>query len=405
MSYTDTWDSTFEGLPPDTEARALGAERIRDLKVAVRERARDGWWDEADAVTYVSTTQFKVSGDKTDVYVKNRAVKVVGTGGASYTQVDSASYSSPDTIVTVTDAVIDSGLSEVYYGQEPKAAGIPSSVVVKTDPVNVLSDITSPGADIEDAVSKRHTRYTDQEARDAGVNDASITQAKLKTSIGSVSTTSTGDVDLTLPGGEYGFYPQIKASTNCADWGRTKAAKTCSNTYLTRIRLHVETDGGTGYAQQRYVTSSGEVFWIFILRDKVTKEIIAMYQAPDHPCFGNGGKPLLVSHPFGNYDEAVHEIIVINPTEEEVREMKAKTIRPEDEPDKDLLEVIQEEYEIDEASRPEWPTKEVTVGLPPDYDRREMVTPIKKCIPKLEHLLCRSLRKRSHEKEVLERSK
>lgn len=39
MAFTDTWDTTFESLPPDTgEAASGGASRLRSLKVAIRER-------------------------------------------------------------------------------------------------------------------------------------------------------------------------------------------------------------------------------------------------------------------------------------------------------------------------------------------------------------------------------
>ena len=38
MVYTDIWDITFEGDPEDSDDIGQGAERIRDLKLAVRER-------------------------------------------------------------------------------------------------------------------------------------------------------------------------------------------------------------------------------------------------------------------------------------------------------------------------------------------------------------------------------
>ena len=124
-----------------------------------------------------------------------------------------------------------------------------------------------------------------------------------------------------------------------------------------------------------------------------------MSQSPDHPCFGNGGKPLLVSHPFGSYDPETQEIVVINPTEEELEEMMAKCVKGEDEPDKDLLEIIMEEYEIDEDSTPKWTDKEVTVGLPKTKDwKRERdgtpVIPIKKKIPKPDYIKVKSLRRK-----------
>jgi len=236
--------------------------------------------------------------------------------------------------------------------------------------------------------------------------DASITQSKLKTSQGSVSIAGGSASNLTLPGGEYGFYPQTKGCASLPTYSVQVSAQIVSlsaaTTYTTYIYLtatQLAGSGGSAYAQQRYVTSSGEVFWVFILRDKITKDIISMYQAPDHPCFGNGGKPSVVQHPFGSYDPETQEIIVINPSENEVTEMKGKCEKGEDEPDKDLLEIITEEYEIDENSAPKWPTKEVTVGLPKDHDWKRdpddtKVTPIKKVIPRPDGILCKSLKKK-----------
>jgi len=220
-----------------------------------------------------------------------------------------------------------------------------------------------------------------------------VSQAKLKTSTGSVSATaSAGTTNLTLPGGEYGFYPQVNGYMSA------QIALTAPvSSYTTNICLAAYGSSGVS-AQQRYVTSSGEVFWIFILRDKVTKDVISIWQAPDHPCFGNGGKPLLVPHPFPDYDETKHEIIVINPSHEEVEAMKKLGERGEDEPDKDLLEVIMEEYEIDEDSKPAWPTKAVTVGLPKDYETKKMgegVQPIKKAIPRPPYIKTKSLRRKA----------
>jgi len=232
-------------------------------------------------------------------------------------------------------------------------------------------------------------------------SDASISQAKLKTTTGSLSTTDTTGLELTLPGGEYGFYPQIKASDpNTGGKVYIYTGLTgLTTTYVTHIFIKSPNAAVTFYAQQRYVTASGEVFWIFILRDKITKRIISMYQAPDHPCFGNGGKPLLVSHPFLGYDPVTEEIVVINPSSNEVLEIKEKCIMGEDEPDKDFLEVFEKEYEIDESSSPLWPTKEVTVGLPSDKDWKIMppgalIKPIKKVITKPDYIIVKSLKKK-----------
>lgn len=46
MAFTDTWNSAFESVPADTEAVSQGAERIRDLKVAISERMSVAhFWD------------------------------------------------------------------------------------------------------------------------------------------------------------------------------------------------------------------------------------------------------------------------------------------------------------------------------------------------------------------------
>jgi hypothetical protein len=246
---------------------------------------------------------------------------------------------------------------------------------------------------------------------------SAVTQAKLKTSQASVNITKTasyGDSlaiseNCTLPGGEYGFYPQFK---QVLSGDSTTAAMQAyfvygfvGTTYLARVHLAQTgaADYGdatlTTYAQQRYVTSSGEVFWIFILRDKLTKQIVSMYQAPDHPCFGNGGKPLLVPHPFPDFNPEQHEIIVINPSDEDVFNMEdACIVEDETKPDRDMLEVITEDYEIDEDLQTPWPKKEITVGLPRGLDWKrntgETVIPVKKKIPKMDYITTRKLWKR-----------
>ncbi len=172
---------------------------------------------------------------------------------------------------------------------------------------------------------------------------------------------------------------------------------------------------GTAYAQQRYVTSSGEVFWIFILRNKATKEVMATWQAPDHPCFGNGGKPVLVPHPFGGVewnnakgcyvqssisDSGIEtktdvEIIVSNPSLKQVEIMRAMTkVSDEEKPDLDLIDVIKDFYVLDEDTSPAWPDKAVTVGLPEDYEAMpygQNIQTVKKTIPASTRMTTRNL--------------
>jgi len=221
---------------------------------------------------------------------------------------------------------------------------------------------------------------------------AAVSQAKLKTSQGEVSTTSVELVILTLPGGEYGFWPRIKISIT--PFGvYTGNLFTLSTTYVTLIGLQVS-GGGTAYAQQRYVASSGEVFWLFLLREKSTKAVISTYSAPDHPCFGNGGDPEIVSHPFGDYDKDLQEIICVAFPQKEIAIIKAEVPKGSS-----LLQHINDVYVIDDEATPAWPTKEVTVGLPEDYDylmakSGDEVETIKMVIPKPINVLCKKLKLR-----------
>ena len=108
----------------------------------------------------------------------------------------------------------------------------------------------------------------------------------------------------------------------------------------------------TIYAKQRYVTASGKDHWIFFLLDKETKRAIGGYQAPDHPCHGQGGDENDIPHPFGSYDPEKHEIILVD--NEILLELKAKVTSK-----RSLLTVINEEYEIDFDSEPVYQPREI----------------------------------------------
>jgi len=238
---------------------------------------------------------------------------------------------------------------------------------------------------------------------------ASVTQAKLKTSTGSLSGTLAGGMTY-ITMSAYNFSPNIFVQAPASNVGSVIASNVNSADQIARFALY-NGGGDRDYAVRwRYVTSSGEIHWIFILRDKITKKTVQLWQTPDHPCFGSC-KPLLIPHPFGDYDETKYEIIVINPTNEEIEQMELETIvDDETKPDKDLLEVITENYEIDEDSSPAWPTKPVTVGLPKhivdkktgkkilaDYrfmGKDDVITPIRKIIPKPSYIKTKRLKRK-----------
>jgi len=128
-----------------------------------------------------------------------------------------------------------------------------------------------------------------------------VAQAKLKTAIGEIS--STVRVLTTLPGGEYGFYPQHKSSLagsqNAHFWqmGGAGFPVDPGTTYQTRITTWPD-NSQTLSAQQRYITASGLDLWIFAIVEIATGDILAAWQAFDHPAYGNGGDLDRVPHPF-----------------------------------------------------------------------------------------------------------
>lgn len=134
-------------------------------------------------------------------------------------------------------------------------------------------------------------------------------------------------VDLILPGGEYGFYPQTKVLA----------------TY-------------TYYAQQRYITASSDTHWVFLLYDQVKKQIVAGYEAPDHPSYGNGGDEEKVPHPFVDYlnKPLPSNLQIILLDNSKLGEIKGKRKR-----NRGILEIISEEYEIDFSGNPVYEPRDI----------------------------------------------
>ncbi len=83
----------------------------------------------------------------------------------------------------------------------------------------------------------------------------SISQGDINTSTGSVSTSGLTPANLTLPGGTYGFYPQVAGQGSFGVTATIANAQT-SATYATIINLVSTNAGTTANAQQRYITSS-----------------------------------------------------------------------------------------------------------------------------------------------------
>jgi hypothetical protein len=127
----------------------------------------------------------------------------------------------------------------------------------------------------------------------ACIRAANVGQTELKTNIGNVS--SGIATNTALPGGLYGFYPQVKhSSSGGPNVYLQAAAATAPTSYSTNVGWN--TPSGTQYAQQRYVQASppydlgnGEIpLFVFALIDNATGEVMATYIAEDPPWANNG---------------------------------------------------------------------------------------------------------------------
>lgn len=173
------------------------------------------------------------------------------------------------------------------------------------------------------------------------VASSSVNQGGLRTTTGEVSTASVGGVNLTLAGGEYGFYPQVRRTT--AGNVTAQIASTLGNSlYSTNIFLSASA-GVTVFAKQRFIQASpphklGSANWghfLFLLRNS-TGEIKSSYECEDPPWANNGalylpkndfGRITAVPHPFADYwgkDPAAEglEVTLIDLREYDVRKWK-----------------------------------------------------------------------------------
>jgi hypothetical protein len=199
---------------------------------------------------------------------------------------------------------------------------------------NIQADITAKANGDVGAPENQTASFNDLAVDTDAFPATSIVQGKLSTSQGEVSGTPSafGPISATLPGGEYGFYCKVKRSggtdvdISIADQeydgefddfiGTIKL-----NQYRTLVCFHSPVGSTTGYAQQRYVTSSppydlGDGYchqFTFAMLDP-SGNIVATYSAPEAPWHHNGPThiqkdqrtPILVGEDFdhrGQYIE------------------------------------------------------------------------------------------------------
>lgn len=133
-------DGWPEGMAP-SDVNNVGRENMS----AVRRWYEDAEWrDFGDTVTYVSGTSFTVSGDLTARYVANRRIRAVGAStGTIYGSIDSSSYSSPNTTVTVT---WDSG-SLVSEALSVSLSVTPSNDPIPKEAIKGIDQVADPTVD------------------------------------------------------------------------------------------------------------------------------------------------------------------------------------------------------------------------------------------------------------------
>lgn len=147
------------------------------------------------------------------------------------------------------------------------------------------------------------------------VPNDSVDTTALKTTAGEVVCSANNTI-FELPGGTYGFYPQSKRSAGSDTFevqiagipGGTAASHT---NYTTGVGIAV--GGGVSVTfLQRYVTASGEDWWLMLLVEKSTGDIKGIYSAADHPSYGYGGDYVKHPHSFGDYDNTKYDIVLVD---------------------------------------------------------------------------------------------
>ena len=115
------------------------------------------------------------------------------------------------------------------------------------------------------------------------------------------------------------------------------------------------------------------MFWYVVMRDKITKKIIAQYCGPDHPCMPQGKTPEDYPHPWVAYfNKTKHEIIYINPDDivlDEIHKLRVDG--------RSVLEVINDEFDIDDLIKTPWPKQKIILGLSQDWEKKQIGDPTK----------------------------
>ena len=225
----------------------------------------------------------------------------------------------PQDAIEAIEAKAGTGASTPTDSNVLTGTGVGTSAWAKVEMANMVSGTLATGNGGTGATAAANgangvvvldaSAYCPDDSVDTGaLKTATSEQSKAGNSYGSGTA---------VTGGSYCFWPQMKVSGshNCyvGVWSPSAInAQSFSDTSYTTNVWHVSTGAFTLYTQFRYVTSSGTDWWIWLLIDKSTTEIMGASAALDHPSYGNGGDIEKVPHPFNSYDKNKHEIILLD---------------------------------------------------------------------------------------------
>ena len=129
----------------------------------------------------------------------------------------------------------------------------------------ILYDCKTSTGHTHDAKNTPNVVLADGSITEAKYGAGSVDQTALKTTLpGAVTNATTSYEDETITGGTYCFFPQSKVTGGNLEVHMGEATVSTGTSYVTRVATKCGTGSNTLSVQTRYVTASGELFWIFL---------------------------------------------------------------------------------------------------------------------------------------------
>lgn len=140
QTFKAVWAPSNDTDPPASPYRTMdNLAGMNDVSVTAQSE-----WVSGPTPTFVSSTQFTLSGDQTSTFTKARRVKTTNTGGTVYGVITSVTFAANTTTVNIVSdsGNLDSGLSAVFYGILDPANPSTSPADVNRRSANVASSGT-----------------------------------------------------------------------------------------------------------------------------------------------------------------------------------------------------------------------------------------------------------------------